>query len=144
MVTLTLSNMLKEWPSTVRLGACSHTHRVTVEPYTNKTALILSDTQRGYLFVEDQFGAGFVFVLKEHRSFQTKLRDENDDGVLPHKQDEPLLIQDASALEEQLEETIHYQEICHLGHGLILSQMEMSSKKCYFYISVEKHFATVH
>ena len=55
-----------------------------------------------YLFIKDQFGAGLVLVVKEDRSLQTKLWDQHYDGVLSDKQDEALLIDDPSALEEQL------------------------------------------
>lgn len=44
-----------------------------------------------------------VFGVKEDRSLQAKLWDEDNDCVLPHEQNKSLFVQDASALEEQLE-----------------------------------------
>lgn len=56
-----------------------------------------------YLFVKNEVCSSFILFVEEHGPFQAKLWDEHDDGVLPHKQDVPFFIKDASALEEQLE-----------------------------------------
>lgn len=53
-----------------------------------------------HLFVKDQIWSGLVFGVKEDRPLQTKPGDEDDDCILPHKQNKALLVQDASALEE--------------------------------------------
>ena len=64
-----------------------------------------------YLFIKSKFWASLVLAIKEDGSFQAKLWDEDNDGVLPHKQDVAILVQDASALEEQLgNKSIHYGE----------------------------------
>lgn len=57
-----------------------------------------------HLFIKNKLWGGLVFGVKEDRSLQAKLWDEYDDCVLPHKQNESFFVQDASALEEQLEQ----------------------------------------
>lgn len=54
------------------------------------------------LRVEAEPWSRFVLVLEEHRALQTELWDEDDDGVLPHKQNEAFFIHDAFVLEEKL------------------------------------------
>lgn len=63
----------------------------------------ISETWGSYLFIKEQLGGRLVFGVKEDRPLQTEPGDEHDDGVLPHKQNEALFVQDASALEEQLQ-----------------------------------------
>jgi len=58
--------------------------------------------RRVHLFIKHQLGPSLVLAVKEHGSLQTKLWDEHNNGVLPDEQDEALLIEEASALEEQL------------------------------------------
>lgn len=53
-----------------------------------------------YRFIKDEIWGWLVFSVKEDGSLQTKPGDEDDDGVLPHKQNKSLFIQNASALEE--------------------------------------------
>lgn len=55
-----------------------------------------------YLFVESQRGCDLVFVLEEHCTLQSKLWNEDNDGILSHKKDETFFIQNTSALEKQL------------------------------------------
>lgn len=45
-----------------------------------------------YLFIKNKVCSCLVLVVEEDRPFQAKLWDENDDCVLPHKQDESLFI----------------------------------------------------
>lgn len=54
------------------------------------------------LGVEAEPRTRFVLVLEEYRALQAELRDEDDDGILPHKQNEAFFVQDASVLEEEL------------------------------------------
>lgn len=54
------------------------------------------------LRVEAEPWSRFVLCLEEHRALQAELWDEDDDGVLPHKQNEAFFIQDAFVLEEEL------------------------------------------
>ena len=56
-----------------------------------------------HLFIKNKVWGFLVFGVKEDRSLKAKLWDEYDDCVLPHKQHESVFVQDASALEEQLE-----------------------------------------
>ena len=56
-----------------------------------------------YLFIKNKVRGGFVFAVKEHGSFQAKLRDEYNDRVFPHEQNISLFVKDASTLEEQLQ-----------------------------------------
>lgn len=55
-----------------------------------------------HLFVKNKVCTSFILFVEEHGPFQAELWNEHDDGVLPHKQDVPFFIKDASALEEQL------------------------------------------
>lgn len=54
------------------------------------------------LRVEAEPRSRFVLVLEEHRALQAELWDEDDDGVLPHEQNEAFFVQNALALEEEL------------------------------------------
>lgn len=56
-----------------------------------------------YLFVKNEVCTSFILLVEEDCPFKAELWDEHDDRVLPHKQDISFFIQDASALEEQLE-----------------------------------------
>lgn len=56
-----------------------------------------------YLFIKNEIWSCFIFAVEEDSPFKAKLWDEYDDGVLPHKQDVPIFIQDTSALKEQLQ-----------------------------------------
>lgn len=58
--------------------------------------------KRSYLLVKFEVWDSLALDVKEDGSLHAKLRDEHDDCVLPHKQYESLLVQYASALEEQL------------------------------------------
>lgn len=55
-----------------------------------------------YLFIKNKVRCSFVFGVKEDCSLQAKFWDEHDDCILPHKQYKSVLVQYASALEEQL------------------------------------------
>lgn len=59
---------------------------------------------RSYLFIKNEAGGNFVFRVKEDGSLQTKLWDENNDCILPHKQNISFFVQYASSLEEQLKD----------------------------------------